>query len=180
MLSLADKYQLTQHVPRGAVTRYGAAGAEPRISESTLDLIWSTPGITNRFIRCRVREDLDHQSDHYSVEAIFEVNVDRQTPKATWAWTGPDKEVMARVLHAELPGYALDTNEWPVDQAINEWLKDFFSAINDAAEQSTPRSNVAPAWSKPGFTPECKQAVHRLHPQAPSISEIQGLPQLPN
>ena len=132
ILALADQYRLTQHVPRGAVTRYGVAGGT--YTESTLDLVWSTPLLSDRPVRCRVREDLDHQSDHYPVEAIFNVNPGEQQPKPSRAWASTDAKVMAEVLAENLPPCSLDVNEFPPDTAIDEWFKEFFEAVADAVE----------------------------------------------
>jgi hypothetical protein len=65
LLFLQELHNLSLLLPPESITFKRHCG------ESTIDLVFSSSDLMNTLTACRLREDLDHGSDHYSIKTTF-------------------------------------------------------------------------------------------------------------
>ncbi len=75
LLEIIDEFNLTQHLPPGTSTYISLLG-----SESTIDLVFTSAGLTERIQMCDVVEALDHDSNHLPIGTIPDLNLQNITP----------------------------------------------------------------------------------------------------
>jgi hypothetical protein len=80
LLSLQVLHNLSLLLPPESITfkRHGG--------ESTIDLVFSSFDMMNSLTACHLREDLDHESDHYPIETsfLFSPHVSPHAPRPLW------------------------------------------------------------------------------------------------
>ncbi len=77
LLTLQEINNLSLLLPCGTLT------FRRHSEESTIDLVFSSSALSNTLTDCRLREDLDHGSDHYLIETsyLFSPHVSLHVPK---------------------------------------------------------------------------------------------------
>ncbi|KAF4227803.1 hypothetical protein CNMCM8980_005984 [Aspergillus fumigatiaffinis] len=137
----------------GLLYEPGTITFRARNTETTIDLSLATPSLQDSLIRCRPREDLDHDSDHIPLETVLaKPTRDRVVPEQ-WNWERTDKERLYTTLARHLPV----TTELETERDIDSATQEIVSAILTAVRESTPKSRISPR-SIPGWTRECKEA----------------------
>ncbi len=66
-----------------------------RGEESKTDLVFSSSDLSNTLIACRLREDLDHGSNHYLTETSFFFSPDISPHVPMPLWRKADKAVLS-------------------------------------------------------------------------------------
>lgn len=141
-------------LPRGTITR------DYQGSQTTIDLVFTTDGITNRLTKCGIDEEVENSSDHLSVQTIIDLGACEEPargPRRHWKATDDKKfsEMLQERLPEPLPDHAVGR------QRIDEFTSELLEALEQAVEVSTP-------WARPheiakaGWTKECTEAIKRV------------------
>jgi endonuclease/exonuclease/phosphatase family metal-dependent hydrolase len=96
IIELVDEHQL------GLLYEPGTITYKARDTETTIDLSLATETLQERLVRCRPRDDMNHDSDHIPVETVFNISTATKVLPERWNWERTDKEK----LHKHCPsGY---------------------------------------------------------------------------
>lgn len=150
-LSLLDEHNLRLQLPPGSIT-YEARGAK-----STLDLVFTTPEITDRIITCNTCPLMDHDSDHIPVETRIDLRTADASPTLRKNWEKLDSRIFDAVLTNNLPSLE-ECQSHDIKQIISQMVE----TLNKAIAESVPTSQPCER-SLPHFTPECKEACQKTN-----------------
>ncbi|KAI3054124.1 hypothetical protein CBS147353_11474 [Aspergillus niger] len=146
-LQLIEEYQL------GLLYEPGTTTFRVRDTETTIDLSLATPSLQDSLIRCRPRDDLDHDSDHIPLETVLAKPSRNRTISERRSWERTDREKLYVRSSRHMP----TTTGLITEEDIDSATKGIVSAILTAVRGSTPKSRISPQ-STPGWTRECKEA----------------------
>lgn len=150
-LNLVDEFSLDLQLCPGTVT-YEARG-----TQSTLDLVFTTPGITGRIITCDACPMMNHDSDHIPVETTISLKTVDAPSNKRRSWDKVDMTIFNMILTQKLPSLH-DCQETNLEQATTRVIE----ALQEAISQSVPMSRPSQR-SLPHFTPECKEACRETN-----------------
>ena len=74
LLNLLDEFQLQLQLPPKIIT------FQTRGAASTIDLVFDTPEIANRIVKCDVRDEIHHDFDHHFIETVIILEVPQESP----------------------------------------------------------------------------------------------------
>ncbi|KAL3251841.1 hypothetical protein ABHI18_010431 [Aspergillus niger] len=146
-LQIIEEYQL------GLLYEPGTTTFRVRDTKTTIDLSLATPSLQDSLIRCRPRDDLDHNSDHIPLEIVLAKPNRNRTISERWNWERTVREKLYATLDRHMP----TTTGLKMEEDIDSATKGIVSANLIAVRQSTPKSRISPR-SAPGWTRECKEA----------------------
>jgi exonuclease III len=90
LIELIEDHDLQLLTPEGAITFDNRAGSTG--GQTTLDLTWATPDITDQLVSCVVQDDWRFVADHTPVATRFNLSP-QATPKVEcWQWRDADWE----------------------------------------------------------------------------------------
>lgn len=153
LLAIIDEFRLFQHVPRGTKTFSGPNGRA-----QTLDLSFTTDGLTDRVVNCGIADHLEHGSDHWPIETIVDVTVQEVQPEPTYAW---DK-VSSTTFNGRLAKEAESLPPLqPTPESLDRHAHALMIAVHNTIKATVPQNHYSP-YTVPGFTPECKAICERV------------------
>lgn len=98
LLEIIDEFNLTQHLPPGNTTYISALG-----SKSTIDLVFTSAGLTEKIQMCDVVEALDHDSDHLPIGTILDLSLQNTPPESKYSYDQTDTKMFNDTLFSSLP-----------------------------------------------------------------------------
>lgn len=149
LLEIIDEFNLTQHLPPGTTTYISPLG-----SESTIDLVFTSAGLTERIQMCDVVEALDHDSDHLPIGTILDLSLQNTAPDTRYSDDQIDTKVFNSTLSASLP---LTSTTPPTPEGLDTYVTQLINAISRAVHISTPQT-IPNVRVTPGFDGFCKAA----------------------
>ncbi len=118
-------------LPRGTITR------DYQESQTTIDLIFTTDGIMNRLIRCKINEEMENSSDHLPVQTIIDLRAcEEPARKPRRNWKAMNEEKFINTLREQMPKPLSDHEAGR--RRIDEYTKQLLDALKEAVEISTP------------------------------------------
>src|SRR3982075_990106 len=145
LIDTLQTHDMQLALPNGSVT-WEAHG-----TASTIDLVFITRALQNRIIKCQVREDLEHGSDHYPIALEFTLNPIYATPTPQRNWKKMDHgEIATQAQSLNLP--LLNSVE-----AIEQYTSYLLTFITNIIEKIPfkKRSKEATPW----WNQEVEEAV---------------------
>jgi hypothetical protein len=136
LLPLQELHNLTILLPPATLTFNGHGGV------SMIDLVFSSPALSNTLIACCLRKDLDHGSDHFPIETsfMFTPHVSPHIPKPLWRKANKDV-LSSKATELDLPPRNYENCE-DIDAGVDRLVR----WIKEAVAQHIP-------LSKPAFFP---------------------------
>jgi len=145
-LDIQDQHQLVQLTPQGLVTY------QSHNSESTLDLTFATPGLSNRVVECDVRLEVHHDSDHLPITITLDLNPPTPPPPERRVWDRVDVNLLLKSLNKNIP------QAWAYSKgSLQHVVPVLLDAIASAIDTAVPVARIS-LRSQAHFTPECKEA----------------------
>lgn len=141
LLQLIGEYQMELLLPPGSVT------FDERGGQTTIDLAFGTPWVQQRKIFCGVREDLDHQSDHFPVATAIMTEVETCVPPERRQWQRTNPDTLRRELGQALPPLAPLLTEGEIDRRSNELVAAITGAIAASTPMARPSERSVPGWT---------------------------------
>jgi len=156
LLTVIENSQLELLTVPGTPTHRWSGGV------STIDLTFASESLASRILRCRIDQDLDHDSDHLPVDLTFGWKWQQVAPRLKRCWAKTDEETLRRIVLRHLQ--QCETMPLNKKSDIDEFVASIVIALNTGIDASTPWSNPSPR-SVAGFNQECKEVcaeVQRL------------------
>ena len=151
---------LQQLVEQGTITRDLIKNAGERTEtreRTTVDLAFCSGGLSRRLISCKVREDLDHGSDHLPIETTFALGENsQQDARPTRAWKRLE---LVRFEH-KWQEETKDLDRWELNatEEIDLYASRLIRGAQAEVEVSTPWARQS-LKDKQFWTPECTEWV---------------------
>ena len=127
-----------------------------RGSESTIDLIFTSPKLTEAVVSCRVRPDLQVGSDHLPVYTELDLTAEETVVVHRRAWKTAKQEAVRAALR-EL-AYTLRPNRLETEVDVDEHVKEIMAGLEAVVDKTVP-------WAKPSdkarsfWNQECAEAT---------------------
>lgn len=154
LMELIDDYGLTQHVPVGSQTYLPMISAH---RPSTLDLAFTTQGLKDRVIKCGIRDDMDHGSDHMPIENVVDVSLREREETRDFDY----KKTNIPNFMPEVRTHMYGKTRQLYPRSINTYTGHLLDAVEEALELHTPKKKPASSRSRAGFNVECKESVRK-------------------
>lgn len=149
LVQTATEAHMDLLLPVGTPTRI------TRDQSTTIDLVFGQKWISDRLLKCVVREDIHHDSDHRPVFTEIDLRpaYTPQIKRRQWKKLDPVKlnETLAKTLPKQK---VLKTHE-EIDRYVDETQQ----AIQQAADQAAPIARPSP-FAEEWWTPQCREAVN--------------------
>lgn len=157
LILMAEEFAMEQALPIGTITY-------EENCRTTIDLIFTTPMLTSSIINCDIGNDFDSGSDHLPILTRLELAMSEAALVTRRNFNKMNDNVLRETLtRAMATKEILNTPPGPESLAkkdIDSQIKAIIDSIQEAINESTPLIRISPQ-SKPGFTPECKEAQKR-------------------
>lgn len=128
-------------------------------AQTTIDLSFTTGGITNRLIYCEIDEKVENLLDYLSIRTVLDLRPwKKSTCRLRRNWKAMDKEKFDNILRELLPE-SLSSNTIERD-SINEYTSTLIRVLEEAIEEST-------SWTRPHerakleWTQECTDVIKK-------------------
>ncbi len=156
LIMLTEEAYLKQVLPHGTVTW------QKYESKSTLDLVFLSLLLQESLLECRKSTSSDFHSDHESIRTVILLSTIEAKPHQIRNWNKTDTSLLRQKLDGELREssalYPDMSGSWDnTNQGLDSQIEAIISVIQNAIHASTPWVKISPP-SRPGFTPECKEA----------------------
>lgn len=130
IIEVLIEYSLSSLMPRGTKTWKGGD------HETTVDLVLASNGLTDGLIKCGTL-DTDHESDHSTIETVFETEITEQKPLERLLFkNAPWEEIHMRIAAS----LRRDLQFGTVQQKTNRLM----AAVMEAAHSLTPKAKPSP------------------------------------
>ena len=140
---------MEQMVPVGTATYKESTG------ESTIDLVFATPLLSDSLIYCKIAEDFDHDSDHQPILSKWTLEIIDKPPDPRRLSAKMDAVLLIKTLQQNLVSISRLPSKTPKE--LDEKVIFLVKAIDIAMDASIPRAKLCPK-SIPGFDENCKVA----------------------
>lgn len=167
VVTTMGEHEMTLLTRKGAITRPKAArnaGEEGKV----IDLTWATADMADRLERCKVAKDMKVGSDHWPVEAIFQVQTEAPPEEVRPNYKEMDVQKFRDVLRRELEDCKI--TDWPADlkdgevvenEDIDAGVEELVKALQVAAGQAVPKARLS-YRSKAEIDGEVKEIIEAL------------------
>ena len=148
LVDIVTQAQMDMFTEPGTVTR------EVGEQKTTIDLTFGQQWLTERLVKCQVREDLHQGSDHLPVETIISRETPARTQPERKLWKRMDQDALRKGLRQYLPGQRQlqDSHE------VAQYARDLTGGIQGAIDRAVPWARPSPR-AKDHWTQECSDAV---------------------
>ncbi len=158
LIFIAEEFAMEQALPEGTTTY-------EENCQTTIDLLFATPTLTTNIINCNTENAFDSGSDHLPILTKLELAMVESTPTARRNFNKLNSDILREILAKTMATkqYLTDLPEDHkelTNQDIDCQVTAIIDSIQTAINESTPVTRMSPR-SKPGFTPECKEAQRR-------------------
>ena len=156
LLDIIDKFKLTQHVSQRARTYI----LDTYDTSQILDLCFTTQRLVNRVLHCNVREDVEQNSNHYSVSTELNLNIAKVSTRDPLCWDKIDLSELKEIFEVKMKNLNqsnLSLNDMIDKNTINRITKIIVAAIDYAMKTAMSRIIIS-RHSKLEWIDECKQA----------------------
>lgn len=151
---MIDEFHLSSNLPTGTPTYFSAQG-----NETAIDLCLNTEELTGKVMKCRTREDLDHNSDQMPIETILNISIGVTPPQEKYSWERLDHTKFEGMLHQKLPNPPIEV---VTPDAIDFYTQELSKVILAAIAKSTPKT-VVTTKATPDFDDKCKAAQSKTN-----------------
>jgi exonuclease III len=154
LLDALAKEQMELTLPKDSVTWRG------RGYESTIDLVFMSPGAYNAMVRCGTREDLQVGSDHIPILTEMEWTWEEReiTPRRAWKKTREEKTKEEIRKGARALGYALGFPDINTEQQANAYLDKMRNGFQEIIEETVPWAKLS-EHSRPFWNDKCTKVT---------------------
>ncbi|KAJ5876528.1 uncharacterized protein N7529_002112 [Penicillium soppii] len=151
LIELCDAADLDLWLEPGTITR------DQNGDQTTIDLFFGSPTLTDRLVVCEVAMDCHADSDHLPIRVIVDIETPpppNNTKRRLWKVMDTEKlEKFVTQNLTSLRSWALDTPR-QIDDAVEQLI----NIIQRGVEESTPWANPSPQANR-SWTKECGEAV---------------------
>jgi hypothetical protein len=150
LVELCDETDLDLWLEPGTVTR------DQNGEQTTIDLFFGTPDLTERLVVCELAPDCHADSDHFPIRVLLDVNP--QPPAETQRrrlWKAMDTEKFDVFVADNLPR---SPPEMRTPQQIDNVVNHLIEIVQRGVQESTPWAKPSP-HANPSWTKECGEAV---------------------
>ena len=173
LLNIIDEFKLTQHVSQKTRTYISNTYDTPQ----TLNLCFIFSGLINRVIHCKVRKNVEQNSDHYPISTKLDLNVIEVFKKGPLCWNKMNLNELKEAFEIKFKKLSLNlnSNRLADKNEIDKTIKGIITAIDHAVKTAVSRITII-RQSKSKWTDECKQTCaeiqrrRRLYQQILNIS----------
>ena len=148
LLALINEFGLILNTPKRIKTYVSRTG-----NEFTIDLNFATKELSQRVISCMTREDLDHDSDHLSIETILDISINTAPPAEKFCWDRTNTIKLNGIFNQKLSDIPAAKSIPSLDLFTIQVSEAIYAVIID----STPKS-LTGARATSGFNDQCKNA----------------------
>ncbi|KAJ5598905.1 reverse transcriptase [Penicillium lagena] len=149
LLTVMDEFKMDLLTEEGKPT-WERAG-----SSSVIDLTFVSETLTERLVQSGRADDIEHQSDHYPIRTVIDIETPlfERPQRRNWAVT--DSKALTAFIEEHLHTRDMSTAG---KMRIELECQAFIRVIRAAIDASTPWAKPS-EWSNPDFTMECRMAV---------------------
>jgi ribonuclease HI len=148
LIELCDEADLDLWLEPGTITR------DQNGEQTTIDLFFGTPGLTERLVVCELALDCHADSDHLPIRVLLDINAEPTVEVKRRLWKAMDTEKFDIFVADNLPMPPRLTTLRQVDDAVNHLI----DIVQRGAHESTPWAKPCPR-ANPSWTKECGEAV---------------------
>ena len=149
LLTVMDEFKIDLLTEEGKFT-WERAGAS-----SVIDLTFASETLIERLVRSGRADDIEHQSDHYPIRTVIDIETPLFEKPKRRNWTATDSKVLKAFIEEHLQTRDMSTaGRMRIELECQALIKVILAAI----EASTPWAKPS-EWSNSDFTTECQAAV---------------------
>lgn len=145
---IMDQFGLTNTLHEGSIT-YEECNAQ-----STIDLCWITIGLLDRLVKSIVDRELDHDSDHFPITTVLDMNIKHKDVKPKRNWKKLDEMKLCEALRQTLPQLQRPRTKAALDRCTSNLVE----AIDEAVEKVLPETRYS-TKSRESWTDECSRTL---------------------
>ena len=148
LLMVTQRWEMEQMVPVGTATYKESTG------ESTINLIFATPLLSESIISCDIAEDFDYDSDHQPILSKWTMRTIDNPPIPRFLLSKIDIPLIKKKLKKELAKNPLSL--CTTVEELNVQVDSLINTINTTINLAIPKAKVSPKLV-PGFDEKCKK-----------------------
>ncbi|OQE08718.1 hypothetical protein PENFLA_c128G08495 [Penicillium flavigenum] len=150
LIELCDETDLDLWLEPGTVTR------DQNREQTTIDLFFGTPGLTERLVVCELALDCHADSDHLPVRTLIDINASTTPAEAQKRrlWKAMDAEKFDIFVADNLPTPPQLTTPRQIDDVVNHLIEIVQRGVQESTPWAKPSPHANPSWTK-----ECGEAV---------------------
>ena len=169
MLNIIDEFTLTQHMSREARTYILDAYDTPQ----TLNLCFIFSRLIDRVVHCKMKENIEQNSNHYSISTKLDLNVIEALKKDSLCWDKMNLDELKKIFEIKLKelNLNLSSNQLIDKNEIDEVIKDIVTTIDHAMKIAVSRAIVT-RQSKLEWIDECKQTCAKIQKRCRLYQQI--------
>ena len=144
LLEIIDEFNLTQHLPSGTTTYISRLELE-----STINLVFTSAGLTERIQMCDVVEALNHDSDHLPIGTILDLSFQNTAPDTRYSYNQTNTKVFNITLLELLPFTpTISPTSEVLDTYVTQLIKIISHAVHISTPQTVPNVRVTPCFDR--------------------------------
>lgn len=152
LLLLMQRREMEQMTPVGATSYKESSG------KSTIDLVFTTPLLSESLVYCKIAEEFDHDSDHQPILSKWTLQMINKPVDSRRLLAKMDLALLIETLQQNLVNISYLPSR--TAKELDEKVLSLVKAIDTAMDTSIPKARLCPK-SIPGFDEECKDAQMR-------------------
>jgi exonuclease III len=153
LIDLCDAADLDLWLEPGTITR------DQNNEQTTIDLTFGSPSLTNRLVACEIATECHADSDHLPIRVLIDTET-QTSPNKTGRrlWKVMDTEKFDKFVSANLPMlqsriHSLDTPR-QIDDAVDYLIDIVQRGVQESTPWAKPSQHANPSWTK-----DCGEAV---------------------
>ncbi|GMG17201.1 unnamed protein product [Aspergillus oryzae] len=153
LLELTDSRLLDLWLEPGTITR------ESKDHRTTIDLVWGSQSLTDRFIACEVAPKIHADSDHLPIRTLIDIDTPEAEVPRRRNWKAMDAAKLRDFVAINInPASWTYLDGEPRPEWIDEAADYLIETVQRAIQESTPWARPC-ARSNPNFTDDCRTMV---------------------
>jgi len=150
LIELCDIANLDLWLEPGTITR------DQNGRQTTIDLSFGSPTLTDRLVVCELALDCHADSDHLPIRTILDINTPEAIQPKRRLWKAMDTDKFDKFVAENLGNLSRWHLESPrqIDNAVDHLM----DIVQRGVQESTPWANPSPR-ANPSWTKECGEAV---------------------
>ncbi|OQD91493.1 hypothetical protein PENSOL_c052G04813, partial [Penicillium solitum] len=148
LIELCDEADLDLWLEPGTITR------DQNGEQTTIDLLFGTPALTERLVVCELALECHADSDHLPIRALLDIDTVPIIETKRRLWKAIDTEKFDVFVADNLPMPPPLTTPRQIDDAVDHLI----DIVRRGVHESTPWARSSP-HANPSWTKECGEAV---------------------
>ncbi|KAJ9480578.1 hypothetical protein VN97_g12974 [Penicillium thymicola] len=150
LIELCDDVDLDLWLEPGTITR------DQNGERTTIDLLFGTPGLTERLVVCELALDCHADSDHLPIRALLDIDTVPIVETKRRLWKAMDTEKFDVFVADNL--LCLPPPQLTKPRQIDDAVDHLIDIVQRGVHESTPWARPSPL-ANPSWTKECGKAV---------------------